>query len=102
MDLFTFIPWDNLINASPTTAIAIIFLVIIFKFVKPHLEALMKDHKEDRKEFAEAIEKLTKTNQVLGEEIKIHHTEVRNKLEHLIQDNKALQDKLVKILERIR
>jgi F0F1-type ATP synthase membrane subunit b/b' len=102
MDIFSLLPIDQIVTASPAGAIAIIFLIIVFKFFKPHIDSLMSSHKEDRKEFVVAIQNLTEVNRVLAEEIKIQHKEVQLKLEQLLESNKELSDKLNKIVDRIK
>lgn len=102
MDIFSLLPIDQIVTASPAGGIAIIFLIIVFKFIKPHIDSLMKDHKEDRKEFAVAIKELTEVNRVLADEIKLQHKEVQHKLEELLESNKELSDKLNRIVDRIK
>jgi flagellar biosynthesis/type III secretory pathway M-ring protein FliF/YscJ len=102
MDIFSLLPIDQILTASPAGAIAIIFLIIVFKFIKPQIETLMKDHRDDRKEFSIAIKELTEVNRVLADEIKIQHKEVQHKLEQLLDSNKELNNKLNKIVDRIR
>ena len=102
MDIFSLLPIDQIVTASPSGAIAIIFLIIVFKFIKPHIDTLMKDHREDRQQFAHAIENLTEVNRVLAEEIKLQHRDVQLKLELLLESNKELCNKLNKIADRIK
>jgi flagellar biosynthesis/type III secretory pathway M-ring protein FliF/YscJ len=102
MDIFSLLPIDQIVTASPAGAIAILFLIIVFKFFKPHVEAIMKDHREDRKEFVIAIKNLTEVNNTLAEEIKLHHRDVQSKLEQLLKHNEQLNEKLSRVVDRIK